>query len=208
MEYLRVSVSKERLKKLNDFYIHHFGYDVRTQLFNIIESEYQKIKNEPTTPQEKVPYPTIQNGNKQKKWKLLIHYPDGSKTFYSHNDYDVLIQVLNEWSKYSYDRSKKGKVLTKIVPEYDENIGIRRNRSTGKTQYWVRRKVDKPSSYNSFGKYDSVDDALLVKEFMENKNWDDKYICSNLFKKKIISNYNDYNGYMLQLAKQNRETKE
>lgn len=196
MARFAINLPEPLLEKLENYYSHEYKYDLRTQVINYMYSEYCKIKDYDVPEQEELPHPKITRSWKRRKknWLLTIMYPDSSRSFVEHDSFDKLIEVMNEWSKYSYDKSKKETVLAKCGVGLPKNICVRGDK--------FKVYCTHESGVNSFGIYGTLDDALCVCNFLESNSWDGKYTFSRLKRKKVLTNSSDYPHYMLNLAKQ------
>lgn len=188
VEIRGVSLPPERLNKLNNYYIENFGYDIHTQIHNFLRMEYEKCKDYPETEPQSQPVPSIKGDNRKDKWNLTVKYPNKTKKFVCHDDYDLLCDVWNEWSKYSFSEESKSKVYNK----YNKNKHISSSKGTYRIRYG--------KSKLGFGTYRTSEDARKVRDFLMEHNWDRKYSFSNITKTVDGVHQYNYNDYMLKLV--------
>ena len=196
MARIDLNIPDHLLNQLNNFYIDNFGYEIKTQFYNFLFAELEKCKESSTEKPVPQPVPTISYD--RKNYSLIVKYPDGSRSMIKCGSYEECIDLLNEWSKYSYSKDKKDKVYFK----FGRKIQNVTKTSTGR---WKVSKNPNNKGEKRFGTYDTFDDAHTVKKFLEKHNWDLKY------QPKIIAIYNDElnqytaSDYLLELAKKELE---
>lgn len=97
--------------------------------------------------------------------------------------------MMNEWSKYSFKKECRDIVLAKAKPICLSYIQKRR----GKLLV-IRNK-------KSYGTYEDINDAIIVRDFLIKENWNEKYIISNLCKEIDECNHLNASDYQLKIAK-------
>lgn len=199
MAQIRINIPDEYFNRLNNFYIDNFGYEIHTPIQNFIREELERCGDYSTEKPKKVPIPSIvkDSGGKY-PYFLTVRYPDGSKSMISVKSFELAMEMWNEWSKYSFDKKNHRDVALKFKHENDSRVmGMRIKGRNGK--FRVRCRREKSDKY--FGSYSTVEDAVIVREFLTEHNWDMKYHISNVMQSvEGIHQYN-YSDWMLKVAK-------
>lgn len=174
MGNLILSIPTNELNKLNNFYLSEFGYEIHTQLLNFIHEELKRCKNYPEDKPEPMPKPSIKTRNGE--YMLMVEYPDEERLRITVENYSEAVKLLNEWSKYSFSKEGRDKVLMKYYPEKIPCIQVSTN-----NKYCIKKYPEGTNRVYQFGCYDTIEDACLVKQFLVEHNWDLKYQPSNYY---------------------------
>lgn len=168
MVVVNLNIPDEYYNKMNNYFLTNFGYNIHTHLYAVVLNEVEKCEDYPATEPEVKPKPSIRNNpNNPEQFTLYVTYPDNSKQQVN-GEFNFISQVLIEWSKYSFEKDKREKVLTKFDKTKYEYI-------TQNNGLWdVRRNFDGKNYH--FGLYENLNDALLVRNFLIKKDWDLKYM--------------------------------
>lgn len=195
LQKVSFNVPRKELNKLNNFYLENFGYDIYTQLQIFIFSELKQCENTSGTVPVAHPHPSLTLDYKYDSPRLAfdVTYEDGSVYKTCYDDYDKLMSLWTEWSKYGFSKKSRDLVLNKVLPKRVQNINC-----VGK-KYVVSKKIN--GKMCEFGRYNSWEDAFLVKCFLEENGWNLKYSMSNLKKSIEECNQNNSAEYMLKIVR-------
>lgn len=188
-----INLPEAKYNQLNNFYLENFGYDIHTQLMNFLSDEMRVCESYSEEPARPRPHPTI-SAHGQDGYILRVYYPDGSTSNFSNKDYEVLLDVWNEWSKYNFSKQSLEKVIVKTVPKKSKQHVF-----LSKGRYHIQKFIKGKRIY--WYSYDLFDEAVEVRDFLLEHEWDKKYFPKNLMKQIPNCNKLNYSKYLLRIAR-------
>lgn len=199
-----LKIPREYVNRLNNFYLENFGYDIRTQLFIYIHSELKKCGDYSEDTPKCFPIPSIRK--KGDDFILNITYPDGTKSLLDGKTWERNLDLMKEWSKYQYDKSAREKVMLNVLTEEELKNKPFPNIRRGHSKYAVASTVGNRKKF--FGHYDTIEEAIEVRDFLEKHNWDSKYHSSNVMKERDDITQFNYSEYLLNLVRRDDDNVE
>ena len=195
METVKLKVPKPLLNQLNNFYLDNFNYDIYTELQNFITNELKRCKECSTDNPPEHPRPTIELAYPfgTSEYLLKVIYPDNSSLEIKHNDYDLLVEMWNAWSKFGFAKESREKVLMKYLPERISNVQRVRGR------FIILKEVN--GKKYTFANCSNYEDAFTIRNFLIEHNWDLKYQFKRFRDNFEGCNQYNYSDYLLKIAK-------
>lgn len=190
METVKCYIPDENFNQLNNFYLENYGYDIFTQIQIYLNREMKKCTDYSTEPAPEHPTARLHDRTSVEGYTLNILYPDGSRRIIS-GEYDDVLEVWEEWSKYSFDKEAKDEVILKIrgrVP----------NIQRYKDRFMISKIID--GKKISFGIYDTFGEAKIVRDYLAGHDWDLKYRSKEMKKHIEGCNQYTYSDIMMKIA--------
>ena len=200
MAQIILEIPDDVCNQLNNYYFDNFNYEIHTQLQNFIYQEWMKCECEDCSSSkiENQPIPSIIN--LKDSVAIRITCPDGTNHIKQCKDYKECINTMNDLSKtgYSVYPIDLGKTSGQInedsstsIPPTDHmeyiRLGVGKYK---KGRYLIIHK------HIQFGTFKRKEDAIVVRDFLQEHDWDKKYQSKNLSSNKLTAS-----NVLLQIAR-------